>query len=231
MKTKILLVEDEDAIRKFIKINLEREGYEVYEAGTGEEGIEIANSKDIKIVVLDVMLPGIDGFKVCEILRKKYKDLCIIMLTAKAEDYDKIMGLQYGTDDYMTKPFNPTELTLRIKSLERRVITENEDNKKNIIESGVFKMDTYSRKFFKNEKELDLTPTEFLIMKTFLENKGRAITREELLDSVWGEEFIGDSKIVDVNIRRLRSKIEGDSADPKYIETVWGLGYRWNDEK
>ncbi len=231
MKTKILLVEDEDAIRKFIKINLEREGYEVYEAGTGEEGIEIADSKDIKIVVLDVMLPGIDGFKVCEILRKKYKDLGIIMLTAKAEDYDKIMGLQYGTDDYMTKPFNPTELTLRIKSLERRVITENEDNKKNIIESGVFKMDTYSRKFFKNGKELDLTPTEFLIMKTFLENKGRAITREELLNSVWGEEFIGDSKIVDVNIRRLRSKIEGDSADPKYIETVWGLGYRWNDEK
>ncbi|MFR7349180.1 response regulator transcription factor [Peptoniphilus sp.] len=231
MKTKILLVEDEDAIRKFIKINLEREGYEVYEAGTGEEGIEIADSKDIKIVVLDVMLPGIDGFKVCEILRKKYKNLGIIMLTAKAEDYDKIMGLQYGTDDYMTKPFNPTELTLRIKSLERRVITENEDNKKNIIESGVFKMDTYSRKFFKNGKELDLTPTEFLIMKTFLENKGRAITREELLNSVWGEEFIGDSKIVDVNIRRLRSKIEGDSADPKYIETVWGLGYRWNDEK
>lgn len=231
MKTKILLVEDEDAIRKFIKINLEREGYEVYEAGTGEEGIEIADSKDIKIVVLDVMLPGIDGFKVCEILRKKYKDLGIIMLTAKAEDYDKIMGLQYGTDDYMTKPFNPTELTLRIKSLERRVITENEDNKKNIIESGVFKMDTYSRKFFKNGKELDLTPTEFLIMKTFLENKGRAITREELLNSVWGEEFIGDSKIVDVNIRRLRSKIEGDSADSKYIETVWGLGYRWNDEK
>lgn len=231
MKTKILLVEDEDAIRKFIKINLEREGYEVYEAGTGEEGIEIADSKDIKIVILDVMLPGIDGFKVCEILRKKYKDLGIIMLTAKAEDYDKIMGLQYGTDDYMTKPFNPTELTLRIKSLERRVITENEDNKKNIIESGVFKMDTYSRKFFKDGKELDLTPTEFLIMKTFLENKGRAITREELLNSVWGEEFIGDSKIVDVNIRRLRSKIEGDSADPKYIETVWGLGYRWNDEK
>lgn len=231
MKTKILLVEDEDAIRKFIKINLEREGYEVYEAGTGEEGIEIADSKDIKIVVLDVMLPGIDGFKVCEILRKKYKDLGIIMLTAKAEDYDKIMGLQYGTDDYMTKPFNPTELTLRIKSLERRVITENEDNNKNIIESGVFKMDTYSRKFFKDGKELDLTPTEFLIMKTFLENKGRAITREELLNSVWGEEFIGDSKIVDVNIRRLRSKIEGDSADPKYIETVWGLGYRWNDEK
>ncbi|WP_308553045.1 response regulator transcription factor [uncultured Peptoniphilus sp.] len=231
MKTKILLVEDEDAIRKFIKINLEREGYDVYEAGTGEEGIEIADSEDIKIVVLDVMLPGIDGFKVCETLRKKYKDLGIIMLTAKAEDYDKIMGLQYGTDDYMTKPFNPTELTLRIKSLERRVIPEDEDDKKNIIESDIFKMDTYSRKFYKDGKELDLTPTEFLIMKTFLENKGRAITREELLNKVWGEEFIGDSKIVDVNIRRLRSKIEGDSADPKYIETVWGLGYRWNDEK
>lgn len=231
MKTKILLVEDEDAIRKFIKINLEREGYDVYEAGTGEEGIEIADSEDIKIVVLDVMLPGIDGFKVCETLRKKYKDLGIIMLTAKAEDYDKIMGLQYGTDDYMTKPFNPTELTLRIKSLERRVIPEDEEDKKNIIESDIFKMDTYSRKFYKSGKELDLTPTEFLIMKTFLENKGRAITREELLNRVWGEEFIGDSKIVDVNIRRLRSKIEGDSADPKYIETVWGLGYRWNDEK
>lgn len=231
MKTKILLVEDEEAIRKFIKINLEREGYEIFEAGTGEDGLELARKNEIQIVVLDVMLPGIDGFAVCETLRKEYPELGIIMLTAKAEDYDKIMGLQFGTDDYMTKPFNPTELTLRIKSLERRVIPEKDDEEKNTIISLPFKMDTYSRKFFKDGKELELTPTEFLIMKTFLENKGRAITRDELLNKVWGEEFIGDSKIVDVNIRRLRSKIEKDSAAPKYIETVWGLGYRWNDEK
>ncbi|EGY79656.1 response regulator transcription factor [Peptoniphilus indolicus] len=224
--TKILLVEDEESIRKFVKINLEREFYDVYEAGTGEDGISIARKVKPEIVVLDVMLPGIDGFEVCQTLREEFPDLGIIMLTAKAEDYDKIMGLQYGTDDYMTKPFNPTELTLRIKSLERRL--EIEDTEKSMMIDGPFKLDTYSRRFYKDNIELILTPTEYQIMKIFMGNPGKALKRDEILKMVWGEEFIGDSKIVDVNIRRLRSKIEKNAAKPVYIETVWGIGYRWS---
>ncbi|RVU54937.1 response regulator transcription factor [Anaerosphaera multitolerans] len=229
MNTKILLVEDEDAIRKFVKINLEREGYLVYEAPTGEEGVEIANAEHPDIVVLDVMLPGIDGFEVCRILREKFPNLGIIMLTAKAEDYDKIMGLQSGADDYLSKPFNPTELTLRIKSLERR-IEPDENVKKELIIHPPFKLDTYARKFYKDDIELELTPTEYQIMKNFMENPGKALNRDEILKLVWGEDFVGDSKIVDVNIRRLRSKIEENPARPRFIETVWGLGYRWHIE-
>ena len=226
MKTKVLLVEDEESIRKFVKINLEREGYIIFEAGSGEEGIDIARSEKPDIVVLDIMLPGIDGFEVCKALRGEFPSLGIIMLTAKAEDYDKIMGLQYGTDDYLTKPFNPTELTLRIKSIERRLEPE-EEKEGNLIIDPPFKIDSYSRKFYKDNEELELPPTEYQIIKIFMTNPGKAMTRDEILKLVWGDEFLGDSKIVDVNIRRLRSKIEGNAAKPDYIETVWGTGYRW----
>ncbi|CDZ74770.1 DNA-binding response regulator [Peptoniphilus sp. ING2-D1G] len=226
--TKILLVEDEEAIRKFVKINLERENYEIFEAATGEEGIEIARKNKPEIVVLDIMLPGIDGFEVCRVLRDEFPDLGIIMLSAKSEDLDKIMGLQYGSDDYLTKPFNPTELSLRIKSLERRL--EIEETPKDEIIQKPFRLNTYSRKFYKDDKELVLTPTEYQIMKLFMENPGKALKREEILELVWGNEFIVDSKIVDVNIRRLRSKTERNAAKPEYIETVWGLGYRWHSE-
>ena len=229
MAVKILLVEDEEPIRKFVKINLEREGYTVFEAGSGEEGIDIARSKQPQIVVLDIMLPGVDGFAVYKVLRKEFPNLGIIMLTAKAEDYDKIMGLQYGTDDYLTKPFNPTELTLRIKSLERRLEPE-EENDENYIIQEPFKLDYYQRKFYKNDEEIELTPTEYQIMKIFMENPKKAMNRDEILKIVWGNDFIGDSKIVDVNIRRLRAKIEENPAKPEYIETVWGLGYRWQGE-
>lgn len=229
MAVKILLVEDEEPIRKFVKINLEREGYTVFEAGSGEEGIDIARSKQPQIVVLDIMLPGVDGFAVCKVLRKELPNLGIIMLTAKAEDYDKIMGLQYGTDDYLTKPFNPTELTLRIKSLERRLEPEEEIDENYIIQEP-FKLDYYQRKFYKNDEEIELTPTEYQIMKIFMENPKKAMNRDEILKIVWGNDFIGDSKIVDVNIRRLRAKIEENPAKPEYIETVWGLGYRWQGE-
>lgn len=226
LKTKVLLVEDEESIRKFVKINLEREGYTIFEAGSGEEGIEIARSELPDIVVLDIMLPGIDGFEVCKTLRGEFPSLGIIMLTAKAEDYDKIMGLQYGTDDYLTKPFNPTELTLRIKSIERR-LEIGEENESNLITDPPFKIDSYSRKFYKDDVELELTPTEYQIIKIFMTNPGKAMTRNEILKLVWGDDFLGDSKIVDVNIRRLRSKIETNPAKPDYIETVWGTGYRW----
>ena len=195
MKTKVLLVEDEESIRKFVKINLEREGYIIFEAGSGEEGIEVARRERPDIVVLDIMLPGIDGFEVCKTLRGEFPSLGIIMLTAKAEDYDKIMGLQYGTDDYLTKPFNPTELTLRIKSIERRLEPE-EVKESNLIVDPPFKIDSYSRKFYKDDEELELTPTEYQIIKIFMTNPGKAMTRDEILRLVWGDDFLGDSKTV-----------------------------------
>lgn len=228
-KNKILVVEDEDSIRKFITINLEREGFQVLEAETGEKAIDISRNQDVDVVVLDIMLPGIDGFEVCRILREEQDGIGIIMLTAKTQDIDKIMGLQSGTDDYMVKPFNPLELILRIKSLLRRIDANNVD--KNVIFDGPFKIDKYSRKFYKNNREIDLTPTEYAIIKLFIENPGKAFDRNEILNLVWGYDFIGDTKIVDVNIRRLRSKIEDDSKKPAYIETVWGVGYRWRTKQ
>lgn len=225
----ILVVEDEEPIRKFTKINLERSGYKVLEAATGEECLEKASMEEIDVVVLDIMLPGLDGYEVCKILRKKYPKIGIIMLTAKGQDIDKILGLEYGTDDYMVKPFNPLELVLRVRSLVRRMGINKSDNKgnKNIIINEPFKVDLYSRKFYKNNKEVDLTPIEYSIIKLFMENPGKAFSRDELLNIVWGYDFMGDTKIVDVNIRRIRTKIEENSSKPKFIETVWGIGYRW----
>jgi DNA-binding response OmpR family regulator len=229
MSRSVLVVEDEDSIRKFVKINLDRAGYNVLEAASGEEGLDIASKEHLDIVVLDVMLPGIDGFEVCKRLRTNYPHLGIIMLTAKSQDIDKIMGLEYGTDDYMTKPFNPTELVLRVKSLERRLET-NGDQEHSIIEFKPFRIDVYSRLFYKDGVEIELTPTEFAIARLFIENHGKAFKRDEILNQVWGVDFVGDSKIVDVNIRRLRSKIEEDSSQPTFIETVWGVGYRWKSK-
>ncbi len=225
--TKILIVEDEESIRKFIRVNLEIEEYEVCEAGSGEDALEIAKTFNPDIVLLDIMLPGIDGYQVCEALRRYEKTMGIIMLTAKNQDIDKIHGLEVGSDDYMSKPFNPKELVLRIKSLERRLIVPTDDKDKEVISSSVFKLDKKARKFYKNQEEIILTPTEYQVILLFLENQKKAISRDEILDNVWGEDFIGDSKIVDVNIRRLRSKIEEDSSRPEFIKTVWGVGYIW----
>ncbi len=227
MEKTILIVEDEESIRKLIKINLERENFNVFEAESGEDGIDIAREKQIDIAILDVMLPGIDGFQVCKILREEFPYIGIIMLTAKSQDIDKITGLEYGTDDYMTKPFNPKELILRVKSLSRRIERVDDSRQVQMIYEKPFKIDVYSRKFFKEDQEIELTPTEFAIIKLFLEHKGKAFKRDEILNLVWGYEFIGDSKIVDVNIRRIRSKIEDDPSNPEFIETVWGVGYRW----
>ncbi|NMB27425.1 MAG: response regulator transcription factor [Tissierellia bacterium] len=226
LNNKVLIVEDEEHIRKFIKVNLEKSGFIAIEADTGEKGLEIVKDESIDIVILDIMLPGIDGFQVCKRLREQFSTIGIIMLTAKSQDIDKIMGLEYGTDDYMVKPFNPKELVLRVKSLLRRMETTKEDDL-NIIVDGLFKVDKYSRKFYKGNEEIELTPTEYSIMKLFIENPGKAFNRDEILNAVWGYDFVGDSKIVDVNIRRLRSKIENDPSEPYYIETVWGIGYRW----
>lgn len=226
-KYKILIVEDEESIRKFIKINLERNNFSVMEASTGEEGLKKAREKKIDIVILDIMLPGIDGYQVCKILRKEYPTIGIIMLTAKSQDVDKIMGLEYGTDDYMVKPFNPMELVLRVKSLIRRIDMAKVEENNDIIVHGPYKVDTYSRKFYKNNSEIEVTPTEYAIIKIFIENPGKAFKRDEILNWVWGYDFFGDPKIVDVNIRRLRAKIEDNPSKPEYIQTVWGVGYRW----
>ena len=227
--TKILLVEDEESIRRFLKINLERNSFEVIEAETGEEGIEKALREKPEIIILDVMLPGIDGFQVCSRLRKEFPNVGIIMLTAKGQDMDKIMGLEFGADDYIIKPFNPLEVVLRVKAILRRIgISEDESsNNKNKLMGGPFIIDLYSQKLLKNNKEIDVTPKEYMLMKLFIENPNKAFTRDELLNLIWGYNFFGDPKIIDVNIRRLRSKIEDDSSNPQYIETVWGIGYRW----
>ena len=224
---KILIIEDEESIRGFLKINLKRNGYEVIEADNGELGVKLALKEKPAIIILDVMLPGIDGFKVCKIIRNEDEKVGIIMLTAKSQDLDKIMGLEYGADDYIIKPFNPMELLLRIKALLRRI--SDYEEKKGIIQ-GKFKLDIYAKRIFKNNKEIDLTPTEYSIIKLFIENPNKAFSRDELMDLVWGEDYIGDPKIVDVNIRRLRSKIECSSLNEKFIETIWGFGYRWRDD-
>ena len=224
MMYKILVVEDEDAIRRFIKINLERQGWLVDDVDTGEKGVKMASKNVYDCILLDVMLPGISGIEVAKEVRKTNQEVGIIMLTAKSQDLDKIDGLEAGADDYITKPFNPTELILRIKSLAKRVDVEPEYRN---ISDDVFNLNEEKREFRKNGELIELTPTEFSLMELFMKNPEKAFTRDELLDEVWGDNFFGESKIVDVNIRRIRSKIEEDPANPKYLNTVWGVGYRY----
>lgn len=231
METKVLIVEDEESIRGFLKINFRKNDFIVIEAGSGEEGIIKARQERPSVVLLDVMLPGIDGFQVCEILRKEFPDIGIIMLTARGQDIDRIKGLEFGADDYVLKPFNTTELILRAKSLLRRLAGNKSNDRAETVNSGAFRLDVYSQRVFKDGTEIMLTPKEYLLLKLFLENQNKAFTRDELLDKIWGYDFIGDTKIVDVNIRRLRSKIEDKKSTAMYIETVWGTGYRWRKEQ
>lgn len=226
MSNRILIVEDEENIRSFINVNLSISGYEVLEASTGEEALSICEREKLDLIVLDIMLPGIDGYKTCENIRKKYPSIAIIMLTAKNQDMDKIVGLELGADDYMVKPFNPTELVYRIRAILRRTgkgIKKEEDE---ILINGEISLDKRSQKVYKFDNELKLTIKEFQLMKLFMQNPDKAFTRDELLDLIWGIEFYGDIKTVDVHIRRLREKIEDDPSSPKYIETIWGYGYR-----
>lgn len=231
--TKILVLEDEDDIRAFIIINLKRAGYDVLEASTGEEALEIIDKNpDIELAVLDVMLPGIDGFEVCKTIREKNKTMGIIMLTAKSQELDKISGLTMGADDYMPKPFSPAELIARIDAIVRRLeLLKTKGKQTKNISSGPFTIDKSARVILKNDEEIDLTQIEYLIMKLFIENEDQSLNREEILKNVWGSDYYGDPKIVDVNIRRLRRKIEDNPSDPKYIKTVWGYGYRWRKEE
>ena len=224
---KVLILEDEVSIRSFVVINLKRAGYDVVEAGTGEEALELLKSNpDVGVAILDIMLPGIDGFEVCRSIRATDKKIGIIMLTARSQEMDKITGLMTGADDYMTKPFSPAELTARIDALYRRVGPE-AGGESTEITQGPFVLNTRNRTLEKEGKRIKLTQVEYAIIKLFMQNPGRALSREDILASVWGRDYDGELKIVDVNIRRLRIKIEDDTVNPTYITTVWGFGYKW----
>ena len=229
---KILVTEDEQAIREFIIINLQRAGYNVVEADCGEVALEKfeEDPDSFDIAILDIMMPGIDGFTVCKELRKKSSTIGIIMLTAKTQEMDKVSGLMIGADDYVTKPFSPSELVARVDALYRRIaIAEmrEENNFKEEIKSGEFLLNLRNRALSKSGRVIDLTQVEFQIMEYFFSNPGKALSRTDILTHVWGEAYYGEEKIVDVNIRRLRMKIEDQPSTPRHIVTVWGLGYKW----
>jgi len=230
---KVLVLEDESSIRSFIVINLLRAGYEVVEAETGEEALEkLKENPDVRVTLLDIMLPGIDGFEVCRRVRAAYPHIGIIMLTARSQEMDKVTGLMTGADDYVTKPFSPAELTARVDALLRRTGDAGGGGSMPTgeISQPPFLLNLENRSVEKNGERLKLTQLEYQIMKLFMENPGKALAREEILDVVWGRSFYGEVKIVDVNIRRLRLKIEDDAQEPKYITTVWGFGYKWMPE-
>lgn len=229
---RILIVEDEAAIREFEAINLKRVGYDVTEAGSGEEALEIYDSdpQGFQIALLDISMPGIDGFTLCKELRKRSETLGIIMLTARTQEMDKISGLMMGADDYITKPFSPTELLARVDSLYRRVgmntaktVAASDD-----ITLGIFTLNTRKRTLLKNNVNIELTQVEFQMVEYFFRNPDTPIDRTDILNRVWGTNYFGEEKIVDVNIRRLRKKIEDDPSEPTHLVTVWGMGYKWN---
>ena len=224
---KVLVLEDEENIRSFVVINLKRAGYETIEAGTGEEALtQLKNNPDIKVALLDVMLPDIDGFEVCRRIRVTDNKIGIIMLTARTQEMDKVTGLMTGADDYVTKPFSPAELTARVDALFRRTGGEPAPDAGELFRPP-FLLNTRNRTLEKNGQRVKLTQVEYGIIKLFMENPGKALAREEILDTVWGKDYFGELKIVDVNIRRLRLKIEDDAQNPAYITTVWGYGYKW----
>ena len=225
---KVLVLEDESNIRSFVVINLKRAGYETIEAGTGEEALEqIARHPDIRVALLDIMLPGeMDGFEVCRRIRAGNSQIGIIMLTALTQEMDKVTGLMTGADDYVTKPFSPAELTARVDALYRRTGGET-TRETDEIHQPPFLLNTRNRTLEKNGQRVKLTQVEYSIVKLFMDNPGKALAREEILDAVWGKDYIGELKIVDVNIRRLRIKIEDNPQKPTYVNTVWGYGYKW----
>lgn len=224
---KVLVLEDETSIRSFVVINLKRSGYEPIEAATGAEALQkMKENPDIKVALLDIMLPDIDGFEVCRQIRATNAKMGIIMLTARTQEMDKVTGLMTGADDYVTKPFSPAELTARIDALYRRVGGDTEVDTGEIV-NGPFRLNVRNRTLEKNGERIRLTQVEYAIIKMFMDNPGRALSREDILNTVWGRDYFGELKIVDVNIRRLRIKIEDDPTNPAYITTVWGYGYKW----
>lgn len=227
---KILVVEDEDVIRDFVVINLKRAGYDVTDVPNGEEALRVFEEQEgaFDVALLDIMMPGIDGFQVCEKLRAQNSAIGIIMLSAKTQEMDKVRGLMLGADDYVTKPFSPSELVARVDAIHRRVsMATKAAQPADEVVSGPFVLNLKSRTLKKGGAPIDLTQVEFQLMEVFMKNPNAALERTEILKKVWGENYFGDVKIVDVNIRRLRMKIEKEPSSPEYLLTVWGFGYKW----
>ncbi|AQS05228.1 MULTISPECIES: response regulator transcription factor [Clostridium] len=225
----ILVVEDELSIRSFICLNLRKKKYEVLEAENGEEALSIFNNRKIDIVLLDLMLPGIDGFEVCQKIRDISQSVGIIMLTARSQEEDRVKGLVEGADDYLLKPFSMVELEARIISLARRLNHIYSKKESSVIKSGPFELDVINKKVSHLGKDIKVTPTEYCLLQFLINNKNKVFTRNDILDEVWGINYIGDEKVVDVNIRRIRRKIENDPSAPEYLRTDWGYGYLWKE--
>ena len=225
---KLLVCEDEDAIREFEVLTLRRSGYEVVDTACGEDAIEAFNKapNDFSVVLLDIMMPGIDGLTVCKKIREKNSRVGIIMLSAKTQEMDKVKGLMLGADDYVTKPFSPSELAARVDAICRRISVGSE-MQSDVLTSGPFVLNMDGHTFTKNGKPIDLTQVEFQLMELFMRNAETAMERKQILVRIWGESYTGDDNIVDVNIRRLRMKIEDEPSSPAHLQTVWGFGYKW----
>ncbi len=230
---RVLVVEDEVSIREFVAINLKRSGYDVMEAGDGEEALKIfdANNGDFAIAILDIAMPIMDGLTLCKELRKRSSLLGIIMLTARTQEMDKVTGLLVGADDYVTKPFSPSELMARVDAIYRRIAMNNAEARKekssDEIILGEFILNLRNHTLTKNGKYIELTQVEFQMMEYFFSNPDAALDRTDILNKVWGNAYFGEEKIVDVNVRRLRMKVEDNPSAPKHLVTVWGLGYKW----
>ena len=227
---RVLVVDDEKLIVKGIRFSLEQDNMEVDCAYDGEEALEMAHNKEYDIILLDVMLPKLTGFEVCQQIRE-FSNVPVIMLTAKGDDMDKILGLEYGADDYITKPFNILEVKARIKAIMRRtspakVVKE----QTSVIEKGDIKLDCDSRRLFINDEEINLTAREFELLEILVKNENKVYSRESLLNLVWGKDYPGDVRTVDVHVRRLREKIETNPSEPKYVHTKWGVGYYYNQK-
>lgn len=227
----IAIVEDEANIVELIKYNLDREGYKTISANNGRRGLELVKQELPDLVILDLMLPELDGLSVCKQLRSdsQTKSIPIIILTAKSEEADRVLGLEMGADDYVTKPFSPRELVARVRAVLRRSGSADEEEPE-VLDSGVIRIDLRQHLVKVRGVEVELTPKEFDFLKLLLLNPGRAFTREFLLEHLWGYEYFGDTRTVDVHVRRLRQKIEDDPANPEYLETVRGVGYRFRGE-
>ncbi len=231
MMKRILVCEDEEAIRDFVVINLGRAGYDVVDVASGEEAVNVYLQQEgnFDVALLDIMMPGMDGFSLCKWIREQSSEIGIIMLSAKSQEMDKVNCLMIGADDYVTKPFSPSELVARVDAIYRRVnVNRIRQEEPQTIRTGPFLLDCQSRTVCKNGELIDLTQVEYQIMEYLLKNLNTALDRRTILRHVWGEAYYGDDKVVDVNIRRLRMKIEDDPSSPYYIQTIWGFGYKWN---
>ena len=230
MAKKVLVVDDEKLIVKGIRFSLEQDGMDVDCAYDGEEALAMARANEYDMILLDIMLPKMDGFEVCQAIRE-FSDMPIVMLTAKCDDMDKILGLEYGADDYITKPFNILEVKARIKAIMRRTYGPREKKETtSVIVKGDLRLDCDSRRLFIHDKEVNLTAKEFDLLELLVKNENKVYSREDLLGLVWGKDYPGDVRTVDVHVRRLREKIEANPSEPKYVHTKWGVGYYYSQK-